>query len=171
MHTHATYQITHTPMHINSAGRKLIVASLFLVAQKQGYSTAQGNLSPLRQGGASGLLDLRNAASGLGSTGLLEPSKAKVVKWYHARASQGNIRAQTWLAKCYEEGVVVPRDLKQAVAWYDKAAKQGDKTAVESIRRIRPQLWPPPSACASPRRIDNKRPQPYMPQACRQAPR
>ena len=44
---------------------------------------------------------------------------------YNLAAAQGDAEAQFHLAKCYEAGMGVDADPKQAMEWYTKSAKQG----------------------------------------------
>ena len=36
----------------------------------------------------------------------------------------------------YQEGIGVSKDLSEAVKWYQKAAKQGEKTAQENLKKL-----------------------------------
>ncbi len=50
------------------------------------------------------------------------PDMNAALKWYEKSAKQGNPAAQHQLATFYEEGVVVPKDLKKAKYYYEQAA-------------------------------------------------
>ena len=52
------------------------------------------------------------------------------------RAQAGDAAAQSLLATMYRSGVGVRRDYVQAVAWYRKAAEQGDPKAEEGLREM-----------------------------------
>lgn len=45
------------------------------------------------------------------------------------RAKTGDAAAQTLIAELYEKGLGIPRDTKQAAAWYEIAAKSGNREA------------------------------------------
>lgn len=51
-------------------------------------------------------------------------------------SEQGNIKAFCNLAICYEEGTGVEKNLKTAIAYYRKAANQGDKFAEEKLMKL-----------------------------------
>lgn len=48
---------------------------------------------------------------------------------FQPRAAAGDIEAQNYLGVHYYLGLGVPRDLARALAWYEKAAKQGNPAA------------------------------------------
>ncbi len=50
----------------------------------------------------------------------------EALKWYKKAAEQGHVGAQKALARYYEKGDVVSKDLFEAFKWYKKAAEQGD---------------------------------------------
>ena len=54
---------------------------------------------------------------------------ATAYKLFRLRAEAGDLEAQNYLGVQYYLGLGVPRDLQQALQWYDKAAKQGDPGA------------------------------------------
>ena len=47
-------------------------------------------------------------------------------KIYEYAAKRGHYQAQLNLGVCYQYGIGVEKDEKQAVEWYQKAAEQGD---------------------------------------------
>lgn len=51
-----------------------------------------------------------------------EPDMKTAIGWYEKAARQENPAAQHQLATFYEEGVVVPKDLKKAKYYYEQAA-------------------------------------------------
>ena len=55
------------------------------------------------------------------------PAETARLSLCHKAAEQGDDKAQYYLAKCYEEGKGVEKDLVKAVEWYAKAAEQGEK--------------------------------------------
>ena len=56
---------------------------------------------------------------------------AEVVAPYYTelikQAEAGDIRAQAYIGWCYGGGKGMPKDEKEAVKWYSKAAEQGDE--------------------------------------------
>ena len=65
----------------------------------------------------------------------LEEIKDKFVKRRTA-AEKGDADAQYDLGDCYENGVWVDKDLKQAAEWYRKAAAQGHEDAKKALKRL-----------------------------------
>lgn len=51
-------------------------------------------------------------------------------------SEQGNIKAFCNLAICYEEGTGVEKNFETAIAYYRKAANQGDKFAEEKLMKL-----------------------------------
>ncbi|MCG8546382.1 MAG: sel1 repeat family protein [Alphaproteobacteria bacterium] len=67
-----------------------------------------------------------------GSWRLDRPKPSGRQTWFLKRlkaAYAGNAKAQTDVAVAYEAGQATSRNLKQAVTWYERAAKQGDPFA------------------------------------------
>jgi TPR repeat protein len=64
----------------------------------------------------------------------------KIYELWKASAINGHIRAQFYLATCYDNGYGVKKDLTEAFNWYMKAAKGGKwKRSLTSdffIRRV-----------------------------------
>ncbi|MES2678159.1 MAG: hypothetical protein V4612_07635 [Pseudomonadota bacterium] len=56
--------------------------------------------------------------------------------YYRESALDGNHASQAKIAKFYEAGIVVEKDLQKAVYWYFCAAKAGDKDAANNLFRI-----------------------------------
>ena len=56
------------------------------------------------------------------------------VKHLHRFAKEGEVEAQSKLAKRYHKGVMVKKDCEKAAFWYQKAAFNGDKTARGKLR-------------------------------------
>jgi TPR repeat protein len=54
-------------------------------------------------------------------------------KWYSLAANSGNSNAQFHVGKAYEDGEVVIKDLSLASQWYEKAALQGNISAIEQL--------------------------------------
>jgi TPR repeat protein len=50
-------------------------------------------------------------------------------------ANQGNKYGESNLARCYEYGIGVPKDLTEAAKWYQKAAEQGHKTSIQWVKQ------------------------------------
>ena len=51
-------------------------------------------------------------------------------------ARSGNVEAQMFVAKAFREGVIVEKNMQQAVAWYTQAAKRGNFEAQFQAARI-----------------------------------
>ncbi len=47
------------------------------------------------------------------------------MEWAHKAAEQGDVKAQSYLAYMYAQGIGVTKDEVTAADWYRKAAKQG----------------------------------------------
>jgi uncharacterized protein len=82
---------------------------------------------------------------------------ARAATYAQAAAELNDGGAQYLLASLYEHGTGVPQDLATAMAWYARAARNGDPTAdfkakeiAEKIRRQdEPSTPPPPAPAAS----------------------
>ncbi len=59
----------------------------------------------------------------------------KDIKDWHAKAEQGDTRAQSTLAACYLLGVGVLKDDSEAFKWYHEAAMLGDSTCQFAVGR------------------------------------
>ena len=57
-------------------------------------------------------------------------------KWFTKSAAQGYTYAQSNLAKCYEDGKGVKKDIPEALKLYGKAAEKGHTRAKENLRRL-----------------------------------
>jgi len=55
------------------------------------------------------------------------------VKWYRSAAEQECAPAQCNLGLCYETGRGVPKSVREAVKWFCRAARAGDKTAQHNL--------------------------------------
>jgi len=64
----------------------------------------------------------------------------KVVEWLSTHADRGDAQSQFYLGRCYDEGLGVDKDSKQALAWYSKSAEQGNAEAMELIKTTKQQL-------------------------------
>ncbi len=51
-------------------------------------------------------------------------------------AQTGNDQAETYLGIMYQHGFGTQQDLAQAAQWYNKAAKQGDKWAIDNLNAM-----------------------------------
>lgn len=72
----------------------------------------------------------------LGDGGLAQ-NWITAAKYYSKAAAQGFGQAEFSLARCYEYGIGVPLDLKQAVAWYQRAAQHGEGAAQAEAKYLR----------------------------------
>ena len=61
---------------------------------------------------------------------------ATALQLYMGLAEAGNARAQYWLADMFEFGYGVKKDLKKAISWMEKAAKQGLPVAQARLGEI-----------------------------------
>ena len=52
------------------------------------------------------------------------------------RARSGKLSAQLWVANEYQKGTIVDQDMKQAVAWYVRAARKGNLEAQFRLAKI-----------------------------------
>ena len=62
---------------------------------------------------------------------------------YRKAAAQNYALAQNNLGVMYENGLGVPKDIQQAIAWYRKAAEQGLPPAQETLRKLSSTSTPP----------------------------
>ena len=113
---HVGAQINLATMYLDGTGAArdpaAAVAWLRLAAER-GSALAQLNLGMLFEAGDAPVkADARQAA-----------------RRYREAAAQGLMPAQFRLARLYEDGRGVPRDLDQAALWYRKAADQTDPAA------------------------------------------
>jgi len=58
------------------------------------------------------------------------------VKHLHRFAKEGEVEAQSKLAKRYHKGNMVKKDCQKAAFWYQKAAFKGDKEAKEHLEKF-----------------------------------
>lgn len=63
---------------------------------------------------------------------------------YLVAAKLGDAWAQTRVGKAYWSGTGVKRDPEEALAWLEKAAKQGDDQAKTTLAEARKALGRPP---------------------------
>jgi hypothetical protein len=59
--------------------------------------------------------------------------KKRAFKWYSLAANSGKASAQFEVGKAYEDGEVVIKDLSLASQWYEKAALQGNISAIKQL--------------------------------------
>ena len=94
-----------------------------------------------KQSGSSNV----NAAAQAGTGSSIAPAQqgdAATERWTadaicsRKAAEQGDAKAQSTLAACYDTGIVVPQDDVQAAYWYRKAADQGDATAEQELAEL-----------------------------------
>jgi TPR repeat protein len=50
-----------------------------------------------------------------------------------ALAQAGNAESQYCLGRAYDEGELIPRNLLEAISWYQKAADQGHALACKAL--------------------------------------
>lgn len=61
------------------------------------------------------------------------PDRSLAPGWFYAAASQGHAKAQAALGTCYQRGLGLPRNEKEALKWYNKAAIQGEQHATRAV--------------------------------------
>ena len=69
--------------------------------------------------------------------GVVQDNWDEAAKWERASAQQGWVKGEFGLGRDYEDGIGVPLNLDQAIAWYDKAAAQGDGQAAHMAQYLR----------------------------------
>jgi TPR repeat protein len=77
----------------------------------------------------------------LGKSGA--PDKTKAHQYFLDSAQKGHPRAMTNLAIMLKRGDGIPQNLPQALSWFKKAAKLGDKQAAEEALKLEAVLVPP----------------------------
>jgi TPR repeat protein len=80
-----------------------------------------------------GFLLATSTAHGAGSWESGEAAPPPGVAELLSRATQGDVDAQFQLAVAYEDGLVVPRDMRESVRWYRAAAESGNVDAQASL--------------------------------------
>ncbi|MGV8998342.1 MAG: tetratricopeptide repeat protein [Parvibaculaceae bacterium] len=86
--------------------------------------------------------------------------------WFHAASLAGSGIAQYNLAVLYERGTGVEKNMGMALGWYALATQNGNKLAVERLKKLAPELNGPKAperTEASP--LDQPQPTPAMPPA------
>jgi TPR repeat protein len=61
----------------------------------------------------------------------------KMFYWLSLSAEQDFVQGQSNLAECYEKGYGTSIDMDKAIYWYEKAARQGYREAIDALQRIR----------------------------------
>jgi TPR repeat protein len=64
---------------------------------------------------------------------VVEACAKTAFKFYMKAAAQGHADAQGMVGFCYEHAAGVAHNLTQAIAWYAKAAAQGDELSIEVL--------------------------------------
>jgi TPR repeat protein len=59
--------------------------------------------------------------------------------WSQKAAAQNEVNSEDRLGYFYESGFGVTKDLNEAVAWYRKAAVQGNSHAQAELKRLKVQ--------------------------------
>jgi len=68
--------------------------------------------------------------------GGVQQDKAEAVKWFRMGAEQNVINCQYVLGLHYENGEGVNKDMDEAVKWYREAAKNGQRDAIDALKRL-----------------------------------
>ena len=68
--------------------------------------------------------------------GGVQQDKAEAVKWFRMGAEQNVIDCQYVLGLHYENGEGVDKDMDEAVKWYRKAADNGQRDAIDALKRL-----------------------------------
>ena len=76
---------------------------------------------------------LLDACFYLGSIYMVLKNGAESVRYLKRAANRGHMYSQTKLASFYEIGRFVNRNLDKALYWYERAARQGDMTALARL--------------------------------------
>lgn len=92
---------------------------VFTTASSRGNFDALGNLAVLY----------------LNGEGVPEPDPKKAAALFDQGAKGDNPFCMWGLARCYENGIGVPKNLLTAQRWYKKAAEAGDRRAVEWCKK------------------------------------
>ena len=58
------------------------------------------------------------------------------IKWLKQAAENNDVDAQVALAKCYEDGRGVMKNVYEAMTWYMKASLQGNEEATERLNEL-----------------------------------
>lgn len=86
------------------------------------------------------------ATYALGSAAEASGDADKALTHFRAAAEAGYAGAEFKLGECYEHGRGVAVDIAMAMAWYDKAAKQGLPQAIEKLNQLEANIAAPPIA-------------------------
>ena len=76
---------------------------------------------------------------------------AAALRFSRRAADTGSFVGQTCLGVLYVQGLGVTRDVREGISWWEKAAAQGDKDAIENIREL--AVGGSPEAAAALRRL------------------
>lgn len=68
---------------------------------------------------------------------VIEEAARRRVELYQSQAAKGDASAMDRLGTFYEEGNGVPKDLQQAITWYQKAATRGNEDSKARLRRLK----------------------------------
>lgn len=60
----------------------------------------------------------------------------KAIELYKMAAEQDDIEAITKLAEIYSKGIIVDKNIGEAIKYYDKAIELGDKTSIEKLSKL-----------------------------------
>ena len=103
-------------------------------AAEQGYVRSQLKLGNCYYNGEGVNKDYAEAAKWYSK--VAEQGNKDAVERLRKIAEQGDVNAQYALGNCYYNGNGVNKDEAEAAKWYSEAAKQGNKDAVERLRKI-----------------------------------
>lgn len=92
----------------------------------------------VRRAADQGSVDAKYALSRLQGEKTPE-ARAERQRWLRAAAEEGHSMAQYSLAEAYMRGLGVAADPKQALAWYQKSAAQGNVLAVQRLQMLAAQ--------------------------------
>lgn len=67
---------------------------------------------------------------------LVKEGSADALKWFEEQAAKGNPVAQNYMARAYEEGVLVPQNLRTAIDLYQQAALKGRRSAENRLSEL-----------------------------------
>jgi len=87
-----------------------------------------------RSAGTGDVVGMENLGAALLMQQPTALQQQEALHWLHKAASAGDKLAQYNLAVIYQEGKIVPRDIKKSIALFQQAASQGDSQAAEALK-------------------------------------
>lgn len=72
--------------------------------------------------------------------GEVSPIFEQIIEFCFSLANRGHCEAMYWLGICYNDGLGVPVDIKQAAKWFHKSSQAGYAKADEDLAKIPPHV-------------------------------